>query len=99
MAAGETFLKTNLWDLPGDTVDKNLPANSGDMGSVPGPGRVLILRSNQTPAPTADPETRTCAPQLLSPCATATKPHTPGVSVLLKKRSHRSEKPTRLNEE
>ena len=58
MAAGETFLKTNLWDLPGDTVDKNLPANSGDMGSVPGPGRVHILRSNQTPAaPTADPET------------------------------------------
>lgn len=57
MAAGETFFKTNLWDLPGGTVDKNLPANSGDMASVPGPGRFHILRSNQTPAPTADPET------------------------------------------
>ena len=27
------------WDFPGGTVVKNLPANSGDMGSSPGPGR------------------------------------------------------------
>ena len=37
MVAGETYFKTNLWDLPGGTVDKNLLANSGDTGSVPGP--------------------------------------------------------------
>ena len=26
-------------DFPGGTEDKNLPANAGDMGSIPGPGR------------------------------------------------------------
>ena len=26
-------------DFPGDTVVKNLPANAGDTGSSPGPGR------------------------------------------------------------
>ena len=26
-------------DSPGDPVVKNLPANAGDMGSIPGPGR------------------------------------------------------------
>ena len=29
--------------FPGGTVDKNLPANAGDMGSVPGPGRSHML--------------------------------------------------------
>ena len=28
-------------DFPGAAVDKNLPANAGDMGSIPGPGRCL----------------------------------------------------------
>ena len=28
-----------LVDFPGGTVDKNLPANAGDTGSTPGPGR------------------------------------------------------------
>ena len=27
------------WDFPGGTVGKNLPANAGDTGSIPGPGR------------------------------------------------------------
>ena len=27
------------WDFPGGTVDKNPPANAGDTGSIPGPGR------------------------------------------------------------
>ena len=26
-------------DFPGATVDRSLPANAGDMGSNPGPGR------------------------------------------------------------
>ena len=26
-------------NFPGDPVVKNLPANSGDTGSIPGPGR------------------------------------------------------------
>ena len=25
------------WDFPGGTVDRNLPANAGDKGSIPGP--------------------------------------------------------------
>ena len=32
--------------FPGGTVDKNLPANAGDTGSSPGPGRSHMLRSN-----------------------------------------------------
>ena len=32
--------------FPGGTVDKNLPVNAGDTGSVPGPGRSHMPRSN-----------------------------------------------------
>ena len=28
-----------VWDFPGGTVDKNLPGNAGDMGSIPGSRR------------------------------------------------------------
>ena len=55
MVAGETYFKTNLWDLPGGTVDKNLLANSGDTGSVPGPEDSTYCRQ------------LTCVPQL-RPC-------------------------------
>ena len=33
-------------DSPAGTVVKNPPANAGDMGSIPGPGRSHMLRSN-----------------------------------------------------
>ena len=33
-------------DFPGDPVVKNLPANAGDMGSVPGQGRFHMHRGN-----------------------------------------------------
>ena len=33
-------------DFPGGTVVKNPPANAGDMGSIPGPGRSHMLQSN-----------------------------------------------------
>ena len=33
-------------DFPGDTVDKNLPAISGDMGSIPGLGRFHMPWNN-----------------------------------------------------
>ena len=33
-------------DFPGGTVVKNLPANAGDMGSIPGPGRSHMPQSN-----------------------------------------------------
>ena len=33
-------------DFPGGAVVKNLPANAGDMGSSPGPGRSHMPRNN-----------------------------------------------------
>ena len=36
----------NFRDFPGAAVVKNLPANEGDMGSSPGPGRSHMPRSN-----------------------------------------------------
>ena len=36
----------NFRDFPGSTVVKNLPANAGDMGSIPGPRRSHMPRSN-----------------------------------------------------
>ena len=36
-----------IWlGFPGGTVVKNMPANAGDTGSSPGPGRSHMLRSN-----------------------------------------------------
>ena len=35
----ECLLKLRQRDFPGGTVDKNLPANARDIGSIPGPGR------------------------------------------------------------
>ena len=40
------LLKMATEDFPGGAVVKNLPANAGDMGSSPGPGRSHMLRSN-----------------------------------------------------
>ena len=39
-------LKSKEWDFPGGTVVKNLPANAGDTGSSPGPGRSHMPWSN-----------------------------------------------------
>ena len=41
-----TNLEFKFWDFPGGTVVKNLPANAGDMGLSPGPGRSHMPRSN-----------------------------------------------------
>ena len=37
---------TLILGFPGGTVVKNPPANAGDTGSSPGPGRSHLLRSN-----------------------------------------------------
>ena len=39
-------LKMVLLGFPGGTVVKNPPANAGDTGSCPGPGRSHMPRSN-----------------------------------------------------
>ena len=44
---GEAKIKSqDSWDILGGTVDKNLPANAGDRGSIPGPGRSHMPWSN-----------------------------------------------------
>ena len=40
------LLKDNKRDFPGGTVVKNPPANVRDTGSIPGPGRSHMPRSN-----------------------------------------------------
>ena len=40
------FKKADYRDFPGGTVVKNPPANAGDTGSSPGPGRSHVPRSN-----------------------------------------------------
>ena len=52
-----------LRDFPGDPVVKNLPADAGDTGSLPAPGRSHTLWSNQA-----------CEPELLSLCSRAHAP-------------------------
>ena len=51
-------------DFPGDPVVKNLPANAGDMGSIPGLGRFHVPRGNQAHvSQLLSPCPKTCAPQ------------------------------------
>ena len=42
----ENHIKEILGDFPGDAVVKNPPANAGDTGSSPGPGRSHMPGSN-----------------------------------------------------
>ena len=44
------FKKIN-WDFLGDPAVKNLPANAGDAGSIPGPGRFHMPQGNKAHAP------------------------------------------------
>ena len=61
-------------DFPGGTVAKNPPANVGDTGSSPGPGRSHTPRSNKAHASQLlSLCSRAREPQLLSPCATTTE--------------------------
>ena len=60
------YKKSSFWGFPGGAVVKNPPANVGDMGSSPGPGRSHMPWSNQA-----------CAPQLLSLRATTTEVRAP----------------------
>ena len=41
-----SFVKKLFWDFPGGTVVKNPPANAGDTGLIPGPGRSHMPRNN-----------------------------------------------------
>ena len=89
---GKWFSLNSLRDFPGGAVVKNPPANAGDMGLSPSPGRSHIPQSNQARAPQLlSLRSRTHKPQLLKPPCLE--------PVLCHKRSHRNEKPTHHNEE
>ena len=61
-------------DFPGGRVVKNPPANAGDTGSSPGPGRSHMPWSNEAHAPQLlSLCSRAREPQLLSPSATTTE--------------------------
>ena len=52
----DTDLKHSSQDFPGGAVVKNLPANAGDTGSSPGPGRSHMPMEQVSPcATTTDP--------------------------------------------
>ena len=42
----KVFLKRNHLDFPGGPAVKNPPANVGDTGSIPGPGRFFMPWGN-----------------------------------------------------
>ena len=46
LASTISHQKTEIWDFPGGTVDKNPPANAENTGSIPDPGRFHIPLSN-----------------------------------------------------
>ena len=78
--------------FPGGTVVKNLPANAGDTGSNPGPGRTHMPRNNKAHAQKLlSLHSRAREPQLLKP--TCLEP------VLCYERSHRKKKTEHHNEE
>ena len=67
----------NMWskkmktrEFPGGAAVKNPPANVGDTGSSPGPGRSHVPGSNEAHVPQLlSLCSRACEPQLLSPHA------------------------------
>ena len=69
--AGRRGIKNVSWDFPGGTVDKNPPANAGDMGLIAGMGRSYMPRSNQAHAA-----------QQLSPHVVTTEAHRPRAQAL-----------------
>ena len=68
---GGVHIKPKILGFPGGAVVKNPPANAGDTGLSPGPGRSHVLRSNKVRAP-----------QLLSPRATITEACAPRARAL-----------------
>ena len=94
-------------DFPGDAVVKNLPANAGDMGSIPGPGRPHMPWSNQARVPQLlSLCSRAREPQLMKPAHCNYSAHVLQLlkpahldPVLCNKRSHCNKKPAQHNEE
>ena len=76
------FLR-NFQGFPGGEVIKNLPANAGDTGLRPGPGRSHMPQSNWALVPQLlNLRSRAREPQLLSPRATTTEARAPRARAL-----------------
>ena len=74
------ILKNHTEGFPGGAVVRNPPANAGDMGSSPGPGRSHMPWSNSARAPQRlSLRSRAHEAQLLSPRATTTEACAPRV--------------------
>ena len=90
------YIKTVEWGFPGGTVVKNLPANTGNTGASPDPGRSHMPWTNLARVPQAlslcsrarEPQllkptcSRACVPQLLSLRAATTKARVPRARAL-----------------
>ena len=75
------LIKNKFMGFPGGAVVENLPANAGNTGSSPGPGRFHMTRSNEAHAPQQlSLGSRAHEPQLLSPWATTTEACSPRAS-------------------
>ena len=75
----EHLFKKKALGFPGGAVVEGPPANAGDTGSSPGPGRFHMPRSSWARAPhLLRLRSRTREPRLLSPRATATEAGEPG---------------------
>ena len=72
------IIQNAWWGFPGGAVVKNPPANAGDTGSSPSPGRSHMPRCNKARAP-----------QLLSPYATTTEARVPKAYALQQEKPSR----------
>ena len=78
-------LRSCVSSFPGGSVDRNLPDNEGDMGSLPGPGRSHMPQSNEAHATATEPvclkpvlhDKRSCCNDKAMPCSEEQPPLTP----------------------
>ena len=86
-----------MWAFPGGRVDKNVPTNARDMGSVPGLGRSHMLQVTKANATQLlSPCSKACQMQLLSSQAVTTEAFVPKARAP-QQESYFHEKPTHLN--
>ena len=83
MFSGSHIKKSKKRDLPGGPVVKNPPANAGDTGSTPGPGRSHMPRIIEARVPQQlSLCSRACESQLLSRCTTTAEARVPRAHAL-----------------
>ena len=61
------LIKTQPWDFPDGLTVKSLSANTGNTGSIPGPGRLHMPQGHQTHVPKAQAPRSPCSMQQEKP--------------------------------